>query len=403
MNQYVCAYRGRRDNYQVPLALAEAGLLDQFITDFYTSKSWQRFAPYLPEQWQAKLVFRQHPDLPSERVHCLWQETIQEHTRHRLGWSATKTYAVLDPIFSRQAAIRAQKTHSHLFLYTPYAWEAFRAPYRHTPYKVLFQFHPHSQFEDHLLTEDWRSYPQVEQSYRAEVGRDLLPAAKQREQDCWQYADLILCASSFTRDTLLAAGVEPERCRVLSYGVDLPTLTQQSPISNFQALFVGSGIQRKGLHHLLQIWKTASLPEESQLILVCRVIDPGIRAMAETLPGVKLLSGVSYETLVELFQRSSLFVMPSLVEGFGQVFLEALSHGCPVLGTRHTCLPDLGNEADGIFLASVGDLEHLQSQLERLAQWLPGHSTIRQQARACAARFSWQNFRTAVCDWVRSP
>lgn len=403
MNQYVCAYRGRRDNYQVPLALAEAGLLDQFITDFYTPKSWQRFAPYLPKQWQSKLTFRQHPDIPIKRVQCLWKTTLQEHIRHQLGWSAAKTYAALDPIFSQRAAARAQKTYSHLFLYTPYAWEAFRTAYRHIPYKVLFQFHPHAQFEDRLLTEDWQRYPQVEQSYRAEVGRDLSPATKQREQDCWQYADLILCASSFTRYTLLEAGLEAERCGVVPYGVDLPPLTQQPSTSRFQALFVGSGIQRKGLHHLLQVWKTASLPEESQLILVCRVIDPGIRAMTETLPEVKLLSGVSYETLGDLFQRSSLFIMPSLVEGFGQVFLEALSHGCPVLGTRHTCLPDLGGEADGIFLANVGDLEHLQSQLECLAQWLPDHPNIRQQARACAARFSWQHFRTTLCDWLRSP
>ena len=35
MSHYVCAFRGRRDNYQVPLTLAEAGQLDRFITDAY--------------------------------------------------------------------------------------------------------------------------------------------------------------------------------------------------------------------------------------------------------------------------------------------------------------------------------------------------------------------------------
>src|SRR5437870_220784 len=33
MAKFVCAFRGRRDSYQVPLALAEGDLLDQFITD----------------------------------------------------------------------------------------------------------------------------------------------------------------------------------------------------------------------------------------------------------------------------------------------------------------------------------------------------------------------------------
>jgi hypothetical protein len=42
MSQYICAFRGRRDNYQVPLALAEKGLLKQIITDFYAVNSLQK-------------------------------------------------------------------------------------------------------------------------------------------------------------------------------------------------------------------------------------------------------------------------------------------------------------------------------------------------------------------------
>ena len=45
---YVCAFRGRRDSYQAPLALQEGGLLDQFITDVYELpwvRALARFAP----------------------------------------------------------------------------------------------------------------------------------------------------------------------------------------------------------------------------------------------------------------------------------------------------------------------------------------------------------------------
>jgi hypothetical protein len=34
---YVCAFPGRRDSYEVPAALAEAGRLARFLTDFYWS------------------------------------------------------------------------------------------------------------------------------------------------------------------------------------------------------------------------------------------------------------------------------------------------------------------------------------------------------------------------------
>jgi hypothetical protein len=37
MGKFVCAFRGRRDSYQMPLALAEVDLPDRFVTDAYAS------------------------------------------------------------------------------------------------------------------------------------------------------------------------------------------------------------------------------------------------------------------------------------------------------------------------------------------------------------------------------
>ena len=106
--------------------------------------------------------------------------------------------------------------------------------------------------------------------------------------------------------------------------------------------------------------------------LVCRVMDRPLERMAAAVPGVELLRGVSAAELQRLYRESSLFVMPSLVEGFGQVYLEALASGCPVLGTPNTALPDLGGEADGIFLVEPGNIDELTSQFERLSRLLPG-------------------------------
>jgi len=49
--------------------------------------------------------------------------------------------------------------------------------------------------------------------------------------------------------------------------------------------------------------------------------------------------------------------------GFGQVYLEALAHGCPVLGTANTGLPDLGSESDGVFLVEPGNVTELAAKL----------------------------------------
>jgi glycosyltransferase involved in cell wall biosynthesis len=399
MKQYICAFRGRRDNYQIPLALAEHNLLDQFITDFYAIESLQKIITFFPKSWFQKVIFRYESRIPTSKVKCLWRTTLFEHTLPSLGFTPTSIFALLDQSFSKEAISRTNLSKSNLLLYTPYAWEAFLSSYKHNPRKVLFEYHPHPEFEHCLLADDLQRFPYVEKSYKAQTRHDLPEKFQIRMKDCWKHADRILCASNFTKKTLIAAGAEPSSCHVISYGIDCPVLTEKKPNSNkFQALFVGSGIQRKGLHHLLYAWQRASLPHGSQLILVCRNLDPGIEPLIQETPNVQLIRGTNIQELANLYQTSHLFVMPSLVEGFGQVFLESLSYGCPVLGTSNTCLPDLGDHKDGIFITEVGNIDELTYELEYLAQELVYNSQIRFQARACAERFSWENFRNQLVN-----
>ena len=116
---------------------------------------------------------------------------------------------------------------------------------------------------------------------------------------------------------------------------------------------------------------------------------------------VELRQGVSHAELNRLYATSSLFAMPSLVEGFGQVYLEAMAQGCPVLGTANTCLPDLGGETDGIFLVTQGSVDELVAKLEYLSKILPGNESVRQRARDCSGRFPWIRFRRDLCDKLR--
>ena len=353
------------------------------------------------------LARRCEPGIPAGRVRCLWATTALEHSRHHLGFSLTDTFAKLDQRFSRAAAARARRAKTNLLLYTPYAWEAFaesRYP-RHTPRKLLFQHHPHSDFENRLLTEDFKRFPEVGCSYAEATGLSLPAALQARTANCWRPADLIMCASTFTRRTLLEAGADFERCTVVPYGFEMPPLpfeafngdeTTNGGPTRFRALFVGSGVQRKGLHHLLHAWHRARLPTDSELTLVCRNLDPGLEELVDRNRATRLIRGVSGGQLAQLYREHSLFVMPSLTEGFGQVFLEALSFGCPVLGTVHTCLPDLGTEEDGVFLSGVADLDDLIHQLERLAEWLPARSELRARAESRARKFTWARFREGV-------
>lgn len=401
-SKYVCAFRGRRDYYQAPLALAEAELLDSFITDVYARRTVSALSKGLPASLREKVLSRRRTGIPDQQVRCLWTSTLLERANFRLGRPESLVFARYDAEYSKAAAARARKNGANLFLYSPYAWEAFTAPYRHTPHKVMFQFHPHAQVESRILAEDKQRFPFVRESYTEESGERLSEQLRERNRDAWKHADLVFCASSFTRQSLVEAGAPETKCRVVPYGIEVPKISIEAPEA-FAALFVGAGTQRKGLHHLLLAWQQARLPKGSKLTLVCRTIDSGILDLVSSTPNVELIRGLGQTDLVQRFRKSALLVMPSLVEGFGQVYLEALAEGCPVLGTKNTGLPDVGDTGgdEAVNIVEAGEIDQLTARLETLSRELPGNTTIREAAQRSAAGFSWLRFRQNLIGDLR--
>jgi glycosyltransferase involved in cell wall biosynthesis len=400
---YVCAFRGRRDSYQVPIALAEIGRLEAFVTDHFCASFERLAASVLPRRLADRVLSRQEPRIPEDRVVRLRYVAMAEAITRTAGMASASIYTKFDPEYGKAAAKIARRSKSDLFLYSSYAWEAFIASYRHDPRRVLFQFHPHIRQEVEILAADRRRNTNDPIAFSGELdsGAAGPTEARLKSDSAWARADHVVCASSFTKRSLVDEGADPAIISVIPYGVDMPPeAVDDHPAGGegLGAIFVGSGLQRKGLHHLLAAWQRAGLPRGSRLTVVSRTLDPALIPLLRRTEGVEHLPGVSRDQLSRLYRQSDLFVMPSLVEGFGQVYLEALAHGVPVLGTENTCCPDLGDEDDGIFLTKPGSVDALVAALESLAARLAGDHGIRDRARACARRFTWEAFRRGMQD-----
>ena len=64
---------------------------------------------------------------------------------------------------------------------------------------------------------------------------------------------------------------------------------------------------------------------------------------------------------------ADLFVMPSLVEGFGIVFLEAMLAGIPVIGGKVGGTVELIRDGENGFTVAPGDIEDLARKIVYLA------------------------------------
>jgi glycosyltransferase involved in cell wall biosynthesis len=122
-------------------------------------------------------------------------------------------------------------------------------------------------------------------------------------------------------------------------------------------------------------------------------VDPGIRPLLE-LPGVKYHPGVERQLLSALYRESAVFVMPSLVEGFGLVYLEALAAGLHCIGTPNTGLPDLRLPDNCVSIVPPGQVGCLaESLMSRCADFLNG-KLIKSEIRSQVEHLTW-DFRRA--------
>lgn len=103
------------------------------------------------------------------------------------------------------------------------------------------------------------------------------------------------------------------------------------PEDKFVILFVGSGFERKGLNYLLKALDLVAEP------LTLLIVGKGQKIKAKKFNNKHqiLFCGAQRE-IFKYYAASDIFVFPALYEPFGNVHLEALASGLPVITTKLT-------------------------------------------------------------------
>ena len=239
-----------------------------------------------------------------------------------------------------------------------------------------------------------------------------LKSAKQHRSRAWEMArfaahiassDYILTISDFAKDTYVQSGFPREKIFVAPLGVDLRRFQATPPVENsFTCLFVahvaGAIAVLKGLPYLLQAWSELGL--QNAQLLVCGKMGPEaqelIQRSAGKLSTVEFLGPVSDPEIY--YRKASVFVFPSIAEGFGKVVLEAMASGRPVI-TTPVPKPVVREGLDGFYVAPR-DVEALKDRILYFYQHPEEVRRMGANASEQAHRFTWERFSGQVADIV---
>ncbi len=155
-------------------------------------------------------------------------------------------------------------------------------------------------------------------------------------------------AHVFTRSKLVQTsliddyGVAPKKISVVGGGVNfdpLPEIKSRNPVAQPTILFIGKEFHRKGGDILLEAFSLVrQRVSDAQLNMVVKA--PTAEGFA--LDGVEIIEPTwDRDKIADLFQRADLFVLPSRLETWGDVLLEAMAFGLPCIGVDSDAIAEI--------------------------------------------------------------
>lgn len=230
-------------------------------------------------------------------------------------------------------------------------------------------------------------------------------------------ADFIITVSNSVKDELVKEfSLNPNNCIVTPIPPDsafFETVSQEKiaatkkkyGITKNYIYFIGNLEPRKNLKTLIQAYRLLPQEVKDQYSLVLaggkgwkteetqKALDDAIQAGED----ISHLGFIDQLDSPALHQGASLFVMPSLYEGFGMPILEAMAGGTPVVASDIPVLREVGG-----VLATYADPYNHQSFTAAIQTVLKTSRKPREELLKNVQRFSWEDNVTKIINKTNS-
>lgn len=155
-------------------------------------------------------------------------------------------------------------------------------------------------------------------------------------------------------------------------------------------LYVGTIEERKNLHRLIEAIHIANI--EVPLVVIGRKTEYYTRKVLPLIEQYKLnqqihcIESIENSALPAIYQAATLFIYPSLFEGFGIPILEAQASGTPVLTSKGSCFSEAGGPHSAY--ANPLDSNDIAQQIQQLLNDKERRISMIEKGRLYARQFN---------------
>lgn len=349
--------------FEQSLALQQADALGTMAISFYSDLSRPPYKWLPAGRIRNFLRKRYHPSLNFEhiRIHPL-SEII---SRFGVRWvndnrERDKWVFWVNDRFDAWVAKNLPRFGNLAFGYESGSVRTFRRAKELGIPRVLYQPIAVAEKAMALLEEEKHLFPKLAGTLRYNWFPESEFARRREEREL---ADAIICASNFTKQSLIEVGVSAEKIYVEPYGVNQEVFApSREKFERFSIVWASSFTQTKGIGYLLEALARQPVPNAE---FVVAGYPSGFDAVQlyEDRVRVRRLGRVTREVLGQVMRRCHVHVFPTLVEGFGRNIIEAMSSGLPVITTPNCAGPDLIEDGVTGFIIPIRDIDAICEKL----------------------------------------
>jgi glycosyltransferase involved in cell wall biosynthesis len=230
--------------------------------------------------------------------------------------------------------------------------------------------------------------------------KNRMLVTRQQVIEEYDLADLILVLSEKAAETFLAAGIPREKLFRHQRGVDVKRFTPApAPPEIFRAVFVGALIKRKGVHHLIDVWRRLAL-RDAELVLVGTAHDE-IAPWLENAAAANIRVAGFVGRVEDCYREAAVHIFPSECEGSAKATYEAAACGLPQITTRES--GDIVQDGVNGILIEPNDPDALAAAIERLYRDRDLCARLGAAGRRrVEENFTWEHFGARLLDAWRT-
>lgn len=189
---------------------------------------------------------------------------------------------------------------------------------------------------------------------------------------------IVIVQSGREKEILIKGGVDAHRIEKVGMAVDLAeirggngqTLRERYRINGPLVAFLGRVHYDKGAIHLVEAMRRLWEEGRGAALAIAGPIMDDFRRYYDPLPQeakdrMRLLGPLGEEKR-DLLAAADMLVLPSRVDSFGLVFLEAWAYRKPVIGAAAGGIPEVIDEGSDGFLVPFGDVKGLAERIATL-------------------------------------